>query len=287
MAAPVTAPADTRLIPVTPKAINTFTTCPRQYMHEYVVRPRPPREGGPWAHLTLGNVVHLALASWWDEPDGMRTPDAGAFLVAKAWHDGGFRDTAHSEAWRARAMQWVRTYLEGIDPDVRPLGIERTVSTKERGMALSGRADRIDLRQADGQDRLAVVDYKAGLREPDDWTAGSSVALAIYALSAGRMFRTRCDRAELHHLPTGEVAEVVYDQARIDRHMDRLAADAREMDAARQDYESAPDSADDIFPTNPGPLCASCSFRSHCPDGQAIPAATPWQYLPDPEETTP
>jgi RecB family exonuclease len=281
----VTATEQARLVRVTPRAVDLWFGCPRRYRHTYIDDPRPPQTGGPWAHLVLGNAVHLALASWWDQPDGRRTPDAGAFLVAKAWDDGPFRDADHSAAWRARAMAWVRAYLERVDPDARPVGIERPVATVENGMALEGRADRIDRRVEGDRARLVVVDYKAGSTAPDDSDAGSSTALPIYALAAGRMFRTRCDRAELHHVPTGEVAVVEYDRARIDRHMTRLRDVVDEIEAARQDVKRAPDSADDLYPTDPGPLCASCPFRDVCPDGQAVPAATPWQYLRDPEET--
>ena len=35
--------------------------------------------------------------------------------------------------------------------------------------------------------------------------ARSSMALALYALAAGRALRRPCHRVELHHLPTGEV----------------------------------------------------------------------------------
>ena len=61
---------------------------------------------------------------------------------------------------------------------------------------------------ADGTE-LVVVDYKTGrhLLSTDD--ARSSLALALYALAAGRVLRRPCHRVELHHLPVRPGAGLV------------------------------------------------------------------------------
>ena len=81
------------------------------------------------------------------------------------------------------------------------------MATRTEVIALSGRIDRLDRRPAGpGAGRateLAVVDYKTG-RHPltiDD--ARSSLALALYALAAGRVLRQPCYRVELHQVHAG------------------------------------------------------------------------------------
>ena len=92
------------------------------------------------------------------------------------------------------------------------------MATRTDKIAVSGRIDRLDARPAETTGsgptgpaggtgtELVVVDYKTGrhLLTPDD--ARSSLALALYALAAGRVLRRPCHRVELHHLPTGEIS---------------------------------------------------------------------------------
>jgi putative RecB family exonuclease len=268
------------LVRVTPAQLGAFLDCPRRYRHEYVDRPMLPKWSPSWAHLGVGNAVHLALAAWWDLPDQERTPAAGARLVAKEWPRKGFRDDAQSEAMLKLAQGWVCAYLTNADPYRRPWGIERTVSAVEVGLNLSGRVDRVDF----CTNRLVVVDYKTGRKPLTDYDAASSYALALYVLATGRTFKARCNRAELHHLPTGDVLAVDYDRQRLFTQIERIGQIAGDIRVARDTYDAAPDAGDELFPTRPGPLCASCPFREHCPTGQAAaPAAKSWQYLPDTE----
>src|SRR6185312_1974711 len=84
-----------------------------------------------------------------------------------------------------------------------PVGVERTVSAPTGSLVLSGRVDRIDERP-DGT--VVVVDYKTGRRRPSDAAARGSLALAVYAVAAGRTLRRPCAVVELDQLPTGNVA---------------------------------------------------------------------------------
>ncbi|MCW2644119.1 MAG: hypothetical protein JWP07_228, partial [Pseudonocardiales bacterium] len=152
-----------RLFACTPSRLASFD-CPRRYRMTYLDRPAPPR-GAPWAHNTVGSVVHLALHRWWLLDRVRRTPAEGGRLVERNWQPDGFRDDAQAARARATAGQWVQRYLdERVDADVEPVGVERTVGTTTTRLALSGRVDRIDER--DGE--LVVVDYKTGRREFTD-----------------------------------------------------------------------------------------------------------------------
>ncbi len=267
-----------RLFACTPSRLAAFD-CPRRYRFTYVERPAPPR-GQPWARNTIGAVAHLALHRWWLLPRAHRTPDEGASLVERHWQNVGFRDHLQSERFCTRTAGWVRDYLTAhVDPAVEPVGVERTAATRTGRLALSGRVDRIDER--DGE--LVVVDYKTGARRRTADDARSSAALALYVLAVRRTLRRECRRVELHHLPTATVAAAVHDDASLQAHVTRAERTADGIVAATDALEAGAD-PDEVFPPVPGPGCAWCDFRRHCPQGRAAsPALEPWAGLADPD----
>lgn len=262
-----------RLLACTPSRLSAFD-CPRRYRMTYVDRPTPPR-GAPWAHNTLGAVVHLALHRWWSLHRRHRTPEYGVRLVVQAWQHDGFRDAEQSARWCRTVQDWVRNYLATVDPDHEPLGVERTVSTTTRRLAVSGRVDRLD--EHDGE--VVVVDYKTGRRPCTDDDARGSMALALYALAVRRTLRRPCRRVELHHVPTGRVRSFVHDDDSLRRHVARAEAQAEDIGAAT-DALTGGASADEAFPPTPSTACSWCDFRSRCPEGQAASRAMdPWAGL--------
>jgi putative RecB family exonuclease len=265
----------TRLFSCTPSRLAAFD-CPRRYRFSYLDRPPPPR-GLPWAHNSMGAIVHLALSKWWQLRAELRTPEAGVRLVERNWQPNGFRDDAQSARWRAVAGRWVAQYLaEQADAGSEPVGVERTVAVRTERMAVSGRVDRIDERG----DELVVVDYKTGRQELTEDDARGSQALALYALATRRTLRRDCRRVELHHLPSGQVAAFEHTDESLARHLARAESTADDIGAAVDTLASGAD-ADDVFPPTPRPSCSWCDFRSHCPEGQAAsPELDPWAGLP-------
>ena len=263
-----------RLFSCTPSRLASFD-CPRRYRMTYLDRPTPQR-GPPWAHNTVGSVVHLALHRWWLLERVRRTPDEGGRIVERNWQANGFRDDAQSMQSRDLARQWVERYLaEDVDPDVEPVGVERTVGATVGGLALSGRVDRIDDR--DGE--LVVVDYKTGRRTLTDDDARGSQALALYVVAARRTLRRACRRVELHHLPTGQVATFEHTDESLARQVGRAQASADDIVAATDTLSAGAD-PDDVFPPVPRPSCSWCDFRKQCPEGRAAsPDLDPWAGL--------
>ncbi|MGH3173587.1 MAG: RecB family exonuclease, partial [Streptosporangiaceae bacterium] len=190
-----------RLYTCTPTRLSSWLDCPRRYRMGYLDRPSPPK-GAPWAHNSVGASVHNALAGWWRLPLAGRTVAAAGNLVDRGWINEGFADETQSVRQLERAVTMVEGYVAVLDPADEPLVVERTVATRTDTIAVSGRIDRLDARPAEaGGTELVVVDYKTGrhLLTTDD--ARSSLALALYALAAGRALRRPCHRVELHHLP--------------------------------------------------------------------------------------
>ena len=274
-----------RLYTCTPTRLSSWLDCPRRYRMTYLDRPAPPK-GPPWAHNSLGASIHNALAGWWRLPRPQRTVEAAGRLVDRGWINEGFADETQSVRQRERAIAMVEGYVAGLDPADEPLGVERTVATRTDVIAVSGRIDRLDARPAAAGDgdgtELVVVDYKTGrhLLTTDD--ARSSLALALYALAAGRVLRRPCHRVELHHLPTGEILAWSHSEESLARHLGRAETIAQECAAADERLRDGlpPDQYDEVFPPRTGPACGWCDYRRHCPEGtEAAPPRRPWDGL--------
>lgn len=273
----------TRLFTCTPTRLTTWLDCPRRYRFAYLERPAPPK-GPPWAHNSLGSAAHLALAGWYRLEPAQRTPDAAGRILEDVWLHEGFRDDEQSAHWRGRAREMVTRYAATLDPDVEPLGIERTVATRTQALAVSGRVDRLDRRPVEGEERLVVVDYKTGRRLLTSYDARSSLALALYALAVTRMFRRPCLRVELHHLPTGDVVAHEHTPETVQRHLDRAESLGAEAAAADTAFRAGLDAeaTDEQFPPQVSPSCRWCDFVRVCPEGRsAYPPAEPWAGLGD------
>lgn len=272
-----------RLARVTPARLGTFADCPRRYRMAYVDRPVPPR-AGPWAHSTLGAVVHNALRALFLLPTDRRSPERAAALVTEQWNDAGFLNGLQANRYRGLAREWVSNYVDRADVTGTPVGLERWVSATVSGttgaaanptMIVEGRADRID--QRDGE--LVIVDYKTGRRTPDTRTAEDAQALALYAVAAARTLRLPCHRVELHHVPTGTVAAAEHTAESLRGHLGRAEEIAERARVATEAAEAGGD-ADTLFPARPERRCGSCDFRTSCLPGQrAAPAVKPWELL--------
>jgi RecB family exonuclease len=265
-----------RLYPCTPTRLSAWLDCPRRYRMTYLDRPPPPK-GPPWAHNSLGASIHNALAGWWRLPQAERTIPAAGRLVDRGWIDEGFADETQSVRYRERAIDMVEGYVAQLDPAHEPVGVERVVATRSEVIVLSGRIDRLDARP-----ELVVVDYKTGrhLLTVDD--ARGSMALALYALAAGRVLRRPCHRVELHHLPSGQVLAWEHSDESLARQLRRAEDIAEECAAAdEQAKDGLPrERYDEVFPPRPSPSCGWCDYLRHCPEGRvAAVTRRPWDGL--------
>lgn len=269
-----------RLTRVTPARLSTFDDCPRRYRMSYLDQPTPQRTG-PWAHSTLGAVVHNAMRALFHLPVERRTPERAAALVGAHWKDAGFADAGQAVLYREYAQGWVARYVEDHDVTADPVGLERWVSApagpdeRDPSLIVEGRVDRIDVR--DGE--CVIVDYKTGQRRPDEETAHRSRALALYAVAVAKSLHRPCRRVELHHLPSGTVAAAEHTRDSLRDHLHQAEQTATALRTATDTLVRHGD-ADTLFPARTARRCGWCEFRPSCPEGQlAAPAARSWQLL--------
>lgn len=262
-----------RLFVCTPSKLGSYMDCPRRYRYTYVDRPAPPK-GPPWAHNSLGASVHTALRNWFALPHDRRVPGALPSLLKGTWVREGYRDDEQERAAYRRALEWLESYVETLDPAAEPVGVERVVAVKTAVLAFNGRADRIDARGPE----LAIVDYKTGRTGLDSDDARGSQALALYAYAAERVFRRPCRRVELHHLPSGTVAAHDHTADSLARQLARAEDTARDIVAAERAVAAGAD-PDAEFPTQPGPICSWCDYRKTCPAGASAVTKDPWDGL--------
>ncbi|MEV6602228.1 PD-(D/E)XK nuclease family protein [Actinoplanes sp. NPDC051346] len=259
-----------RLFVCTPSKLGTYADCPRRYRYTYVDRPSP-QKGPPWAHNSLGASVHTALKNWYALPTARRDTAALPTLLKATWVREGYRDVDQERVAYRKSLEWLDTYVAGLDPEEEPLGVERVVATKTGVLAFNGRADRIDSRAGEA----VIVDYKTGRSGLDADDARGSQALALYAYAAQRVFRRPCRRVELHHLPSGTVAAHEHTEESLARQITRAEDTAHDIMAAEKAVAAGAD-PDAEFPTNPGTLCGWCDFRRTCPAGVDVQGKEPW-----------
>lgn len=258
-------------VTVSPTKLDAWQSCPRRYRLQYIERIKVD---GRWAHFTVANAVHGALRDWFDLEPAARTAEVIPGLIGKSWSKAGFRDDDQAATWFQIAASMVSEYLERHRPS-QPFSCERTLGALTEHAAITGRIDRID--EAQGSDResgeLVIVDYKTGKQVPTDDDARVSRALAIYASTVRMSLRRPCFTVQLHHVPTGVVAQARHTPESLQRQLDRVDSLARDIAVAEESGDV------DAFPPAPGPLCGWCDFREHCPEGRGVAPKERWAGL--------
>jgi ATP-dependent helicase/nuclease subunit B len=233
---------------VSPTALEQFARCPFQLLAERILRLEPLEEVDALAMPdppTLGSVLHdllqhalerlgregppegdalrEALAGWIDE----RMPRAFAAAASERPPLHPLQQDLAGRQLRALALAYLDAEIPRMDEAgagtalfettlgaALPVRLERV---RGRPPRVHGRVDRLDLREADGEVELEVVDYKfvstrearAEYRRPDQAAVrGTGLQLPLYVLLAEAWLAEtgrsgRCKRASFHCLGSG------------------------------------------------------------------------------------
>jgi RecB family exonuclease len=269
---------DVALLQLSPTKAAAWLDCPRKFYLTYMAKVRG---GQPWAHFSYANAVHAVLREWFDLSKDQRSPDLVAEMVVRMWSHAGFRDEEQSRTWQQLAIDMIRAYLAGMDPDFEPMSTERTLAFKTESFIMQGRIDRLDR----SGDSVEVVDYKTGKSIPTPDEVRGSQALAMYALMVQRTLGETCTKVSLHHVPSSTCTSWMHSEESLDRHERRVAGIATDIVRAQHTWESVdedPEMRDELFPAKPGPLCGFCDFWQLCDVGQAYTERKrPWDGLAD------
>jgi DNA helicase II / ATP-dependent DNA helicase PcrA len=233
--------------------VSDYTDCPARYRYAHLIRlPTPVSHP-----LVVGRALHAAVQAF------HRTQMAGSVMpleelhaeLDRHWESTGFVTRAHEDARRASARDALTRFWNEQQASPAPvIGVEQEFAFRFGPDRVRGRIDRID-RDPDGA--IGVVDYKSGdVRDPATATRRSreSLQLAMYALAWESEHGRPPDRLALHFLESGEVGLSQATPARLEKARSLIASAAAGIRAKR-------------FDANPGPMrCASCPFRTICPD---------------------
>ncbi|MGH2462797.1 MAG: ATP-dependent helicase [Candidatus Limnocylindria bacterium] len=233
--------------------VSDYTDCPARYRYAHLIRlPTPVSHP-----LVVGRALHAAVQAF------HRAQMAGSTLsleelhteLDQHWESSGFVTRAHEDSRRKAARDALGRFWEEQHASPAPvIGVEQEFAFRFGPDRVRGRIDRID-RDPDGS--IGVVDYKSGdVRDPATAARRSreSLQLAMYALAWEAKHGRPPDRLALHFLESGEVGVSQATPARLEKARSQIAATAAGIRADR-------------FDANPGPMrCASCPFRTICPD---------------------
>ena len=233
--------------------VSDYTDCPARYRFAHVFRlPTPANHA-----LVVGKALHAAVQAFHrSQIDGdPMSREALQAELDRNWESTGFVTRAHEEARRASARRALDRFWDDQQANPAPvIGVEQEFVFRLGPDRVRGRMDRVDQRP-DGS--AAVVDYKSGdVRDAATATrrARESLQLAIYALAWESDHERAPDRLELHFLESGAVGVSTASPARLDRARSLIETAAAGIRAGE-------------FQANPGPMrCASCPFRTICPD---------------------
>lgn len=232
---------------LSPSAIGSWLTCPRQFRFAYVERVPRGEEVSPL--LVVGGAVHEALERFFGLPPEARLGENLERALRFAWVKHRKPDSFASrdeETFHGRqALQMLRQFAERFDLDVVPLAREKWVKFLLDGVELYGKVDRIDAGRHGGLD---LVDYKTGRHMLDECDLSREPAVQIYTLGAEAVYRRPVERIRFIYLTHG--TEVAWEPEREDVELlaDRLRSTLGELQADR------------LFEPRPGPHCGFCPF---------------------------
>ncbi len=240
----------TRILRLSPSAIETYSHCPLRYKLERDWNL--PEE--PGAAMQFGQAIHTALMGYFDAQRKGRNLDAETVIAcfldefAKAKIDEPLQRELYEKNGRRQLTAFLNS--RAAAPHGRVAMVEHRIDMEIAGVKVTGRIDRVD----EGEDGLTIVDYKTG-RPKSQEVADKSLQLSIYALAMQNQ---------------GPLKEVIFEN--LEDHS-TVSTNRTSSDLKKAEHKIA-EVADDIragkFDPHPGFHCNWCAYRTLCPEHELV-----------------
>lgn len=180
--------------PLSASGIKAFLSCKRSFYYRYIVRIREhllPKDLSE--ERDIGNELHSALDQVYASHNSYSTPSAIKEAFVRLWEEKPNDDPMErymKRLWIDKLENFYECEVSRFASGVRVLYREKEVSCEVEGIRLTGRIDRIDLKEG----KLEVIDYKSGKYPDTDKEPKESdidYQLSVYALLASELGEVR------------------------------------------------------------------------------------------------
>jgi ATP-dependent DNA helicase UvrD/PcrA len=240
----------TRILRLSPSAIDNYTTCPLRYkLKQDWNLPEKPA-----AAMQFGSAMHTALMGYFDAQRKGKNLDADMVIAsfldefAKAKIDEPLQRELYEKNGRRQLTAFLKS--PAATPHGRVAMLEHRIDLNIAGAQVVGRIDRVD----EDDDGLTIVDYKTG-RPKTQEVADKSLQLSIYALAVQQQ---------------GHVKSVVFENL---EDWTTVISSRKSSDLKKAEQKVA-EVADDIragkFDATPGFHCNWCAYQTLCPEQELV-----------------
>lgn len=208
--------------PLSASGIKTFLSCKRSFYYRYIAHIREhelPKDLSE--ERDIGNELHSVLEKVYGLRDHYAHPSQIKETVAKMWEEKHGDDPLErhmKRLWIEKLGAFYEHEVSRFDTGVRVLYREKELNREVEGIRLTGRIDRIDLKEG----KLEVIDYKSGKfpdtdKEPKE--SDVDYQLSVYALLASELGEV--DGCGYYDLGEGEL--------KFERYLEQKVAKLREI----------------------------------------------------------
>lgn len=251
---------DVDVLKLTQGSIDDYLTCAYKYRYIHILRVPILRHHA----IAYGAAIHAAIAEFLRAKKMGKIISLPALLeiFERVWDSEGFLTVEHEEKRKTQGKLALESFYkrEAKSKDM-PSLIEAKFNFSLQGVTLTGRFDRVDIRQGS---KIEIIDYKSSEnidQQRADSQAKESIQLGIYALYYYKRHQIIPEKVTLHFLEngiTGSYSPQEKDLAKVEK----LIVDT--ADKIRRDTKA------NTFTANPKyfgrePACVYCAYNSICP----------------------
>lgn len=251
--------SDIKVKRVSYSQVNTYDMCPKKYKYGYLLRI--PTKAN--AALSFGSSVHNALNDFYSllikskEGLGITEPPTLKELIElfdKHWISVGYQSKKHEEDRRESGYKLLDKYYNDLySVDQKPFRLEEGFSVHVGDVTFSGKIDRMDLIEMDGDVPVVeIVDYKTG-KVKSDSDLKNDLQLPLYSIFAEKALGVKVRGAKYIFVEHGVEIEVD-------------VSDGRRAKSEVELLEMINNMKSGNFEADPGFHCQFCDYRDICED---------------------